>query len=346
MCSASAGGPPDTVPLEAVRPTQRRFQVLALDGGGGPGIFTAALLAGLEDDTSRPVADLFDLVVGTSTGGIIALGLGAGLTPREILDFYVEERNHIFPNRLVWRSLRQLFVAKYWPGGLEAAVKRVFGTKVLGESGVPLVIPSYDLGENDVHLFKTPHHERLKRDYRVPMWAVAMATSAAPTFFPAFRLPGDHTRLIDGGVWASNPTMVGVTEAVSMFGQRPEDVRVLSLGTTVSMRTRRSRLDNGGLIRWARGPSVVDVLLNGQSAGAFAQVKHLIGPENAYRLDPPAPAELAKLDACDAEALIAKASHHSRDFCPTFEQAFGSHVPAPYVPLRGPMAKEGAHAHH
>ncbi len=140
--------------------------------------------------------------------------------------------------------------------------------------------------------------------------------------------------------------MVGVTEAVSMFGQRPEDVRVLSLGTAVSMRTRRSRLDNGGLIRWALGPSVIDVLLNGQSAGAFAQVKHLIGPENAYRLDPPAPAELAKLDACDAEALIAKASHHSRDFCPTFEQAFGSHVPAPYVPLRGPMAKEGAHAHH
>jgi patatin-like phospholipase/acyl hydrolase len=346
MDIATAGGPHDTVPVEVDRLTQRRFQVLALDGGGVRGIFTAALLAGLEDDTGRPVAELFDLVVGTSTGGIIALGLGAGLTPREILNFYIEERKHIFPNRLGWRSLRHPFFAKYRPAGLEDAVKRVFGTKVLGVSRMPLVIPSYDLGENDVHLFKTPHHERLKRDYRVPMWAVAMATSAAPTFFPAFRLPGDRTRLIDGGVWANNPAMVGVTEAVSMFGQRLEDVRVLSLGTTVSLRPRRSRLDNGGLIRWARGPNVIDVLLNGQSAGAFAQVKHLIGSDNAYRLDPPAPAELARLDACNAEALVAKASHHSRDFCPKFEQMFGSHVPAQYVPLRGPTAKEGAHAHH
>ena len=110
------------------------------------------------------------------------------------------------------------------------------------------------------------------------MWAVAMATSAAPTYFPAFRLPGDHTRLMDGGVWANNPAMVGVTEAVSMFGQRLEDIRVLSLGTTASARTRRSRLDNGGLIRWVRGPSVIDVLLTGQSTGAFAQVRHLVGP--------------------------------------------------------------------
>lgn len=346
MGITSAGRPPETVPLEVVPTTQGRFHVLALDGGGVRGIFTAALLAGLEDDTGRPVAELFDLAVGTSTGGIIALGLGAGLTPREILNFYMDERKHIFPNPLGWRSLRHPFFAKYRPGGLEDAVKRAFGTKTLGESRMPLVIPSYDLGENAVHLFKTPHHDRLKRDYKIPMWTVAMATSAAPTFFPAFRLPGDHTRLIDGGVWANNPAMVGVTEAVSMFGQRPEDVRVLSLGTTVSLRPRRSRLDNGGLIRWARGPNVIDVLMNGQSAGAFAQVKHLIGSDNAFRLDPLAPAELAKLDACDAEALVAKASHHSRDFCPTFEQVFGSHVPAPYVPLRGPMAKEGAHAHH
>ncbi len=324
---------------------RRRFQVLALDGGGVRGIFTAALLAGFEDDIEGSVLGHFDLVVGTSTGGIIALGLGAGLSPRDILEFYISEKDRIFANRLGWRTLRQLFVAKHRSGRLEAAVRRIFRTTLLGESKVPLVIPAYNLGENDVYLFKTPHHPRLKRDHKVPMWAVAMATCAAPTFFPSFRLPADQVRLVDGGVWANNPAMVGVTEAVSMFGQRLEDVRVLSLGTTSSVRTRPSRLDNGGLIRWARGPNVIDVLLNGQSAGAFAQVQHLIGPENAYRLNPPAPDELAKLDACDARELIAKASHHSRVFCPTFEKVFGSHVPAPYVPLHGPKAKEGAHAH-
>jgi patatin-like phospholipase/acyl hydrolase len=325
-------------------PRQPRFQVLALDGGGARGIFTAALLAGLQDDIGAPVSDRFDLVVGTSTGGIIALGLGAGLTPREILDFYVSGKDSIFPDRFGWRKLRHLLVAKYRPGRLEAALRRIFGATLLGESRVPLVIPAYNLGENDVYLFKTPHHPRLKRDHRLPMWVVAMATSAAPTFFPAFRLPSDYVRLVDGGVWANNPAMVGVTEAVSMFGQRLEDVRVLSLGTTSSVRTRRSRLDNGGLIRWARGPNVIDVLLNGQSAGAFAQVQHLIGPEKAHRLNPPAPDELAKLDACDTRELIAKASHHSRVFCPTFEKVFGSHVPAPYVPLHSPDGKVGAHA--
>jgi patatin-like phospholipase/acyl hydrolase len=341
------GRPPNRTPLATDRASApRQFHVLALDGGGVRGIFTAAVLAGLEDDIGRPIVDQFDLVVGTSTGGVIALGLGAGLTPREILDFYVSEKDRIFPDRVGWRTIRQLFVAKYRPGRLEAAVRRIFGTTLLGESKVPLVIPAYNLGENDVYLFKTPHHPRLNRDHKVPMWAVAMATSAAPTFFPAFRLPDDHVRLVDGGVWANNPAMVGVTEAVSMFGQRPEDVRVLSLGTTSSLRTRTSRLDNGGLIRWARGPNVVDVLLTGQSAGAFAQVQHLIGTENAHRLNPPAPVELAKLDSCDATELIAKASHHSRAFSPTFDRVFGSHVPAPYVPLHRPQPKEGAHARH
>lgn len=319
--------------------------MLALDGGGVRGIFSAALLAGLEDDIGEPVTERFDLVVGTSTGGIIALGLGAGMSPREILEFYVEEKARIFANPLGWRRLRHPFRAKYRPNALERALRRVFGTTLLGESRVPLAIPSYDIGENAVHLFKTPHHPRLRRDHRVEMWAVAMATSAAPTYFPTFRLPGDHERLVDGGVWANNPAMVGVTEAVSMFGQPLDSIHVLSIGTTSGTRTRPRRLDNAGLLRWAKGPNVVEVLLNGQSAGAFAQVQHLIGQRNAHRLNPVAPDELGALDTCDADALIAKAAHHSRVFCPTFEAEFATHRPAPYSPHHGPLAEEGAHAH-
>lgn len=282
----------------------------------------------------------FDLVVGTSTGGIVALALGAGLRPREILEFYLSEKDRIFSNRLGWRTLRHPFLAKYRAAGLEAALQRVFGSTMLGESAVPLVIPAYNIGENDVYLFKTPHHPRLKRDYQMPMWAVGMATAAAPTYFPAFRLPGHHVRLVDGGVWANNPSMVGVAEAVSMFGRSLSQIRVLSVGTTSDTRARASRLDNAGLIRWARGPRVVDVLLRGQSAGAFAQVQHLVGQDNAYRLDPAAP-EDAAIDRCDADELMAKASHHSRVFAPIFDAAFASHNSASYVPLRGPNAHGG-----
>lgn len=218
----------------------------------------------------------------------------------------------------------------------------MFGDQLLGESRVPLVIPSFDLGENTVHLFKTPHHERLKRDWRVPLWQVAMATSAAPTYFPAFCLPGDGVRLVDGGVWCNNPVMVGVAEAVSMFAQPLDTIRVLSIGTTSDTRTRRRGLDHGGLLQWFRSPKVTDVLLRGQSIGAFTQVLHLLGPDRAYRLDPPAPGGLARLDQADARDLKAKAAHHSRVFCPTFEAMFADHTPFPYRPLHGPNAESAA----
>src|SRR5450755_1816923 len=196
-----------------------RFAVLSIDGGGVRGIFVAAVLANLERDTGAKVTDHFDLIVGTSTGGIIALGLGAGMSPEEILAHYIDNVNSIFPARRRSTLARPLSLvrAKYKPDGLREVVQAIFRDKLLCDSTVPLVIPSYNIGENAVYLFKTPHHERLRRDWKVPMWQVAMATSAAPTYFPAFSLPDEHVRLVDGGVWANNPSMVGVVEAVSMF---------------------------------------------------------------------------------------------------------------------------------
>lgn len=316
-----------------------RFQILALDGGGVRGMFSAALLAGLEQDLGRPVVSCFDLVVGTSTGGIIAAALGAGVSADAVVDLYMSEMTTIFTGLHRLRELRRLARPKYTAIGLERVLRSVLGDQLLGESRVPLVIPSFDLGENTVYLFKTPHHERLKRDWRVPMWQVAMATSAAPTYFPAFCLPGDGVRLVDGGVWANNPAMVGVVEAVSMFGQPLDTIRVLSIGTTSDTRTRRRGLDHGGLIQWFRSPKVTDVLLRGQSIGAFTQVLHLLDRDRAYRLDPPAPAGLASLDRADARDLKAKAAHHSRTFCPTFEAMFADHTPFPYRPLHGPNAE-------
>ena len=242
-----------------------RFQVLSLDGGGIRGIFSAALLAGLEEDLGQSIIDHFDLVVGTSTGGLIAIGLGAGMTPSDMVDLYVSGKKTIFPGPRRLRSVRQLLRPKYRVNGLHALLRGVFGERVLGESRIPLVIPSFDLGENSVYLFKTPHHERLKRDWRVPLWQVAAATTAAPTFFPAFSLPSDHVRLVDGGVWANNPAMVGVAEAVSMFDQPLDSIRVLSLGTTTDTRSRQRKLDNGGLLQWVRSPKIVNVLLAGQA---------------------------------------------------------------------------------
>jgi hypothetical protein len=162
---------------------------------------------------------------------------------------------------------------------------------------------------------------------------VAMATTAAPTYFPAFELPDDHVRLIDGGVWSNNPSTVGVTEAVSLMGQQLENIRLLNIGTTTSTAIRSRRLDQGGLWHWIRSPHVVDVLLAGQSIGAFNQAQHLIGPRNAWRLDPPVPKELVQLDRADSRDLIGAAGHYSRRFGPTFTEHFAGHARHSYSPL-------------
>jgi hypothetical protein len=201
-------------------------------------------------------------------------------------------------------------------------------------------VAGFELDESDVYLFKTPHDERLTRDHKVPMWQVAMATSAAPIFFPVFCLPDKHIRLIDGGVWANNPSVVGITEAVSMFGRGLDELALLSLGTTSATKLKPARLDNGGALAWGlRGAPILDTFLDGQSAAAFAQGQHLIGKGKAHRLNPGAPEELVRLDRSDARALIAKAAYHSRRFAPVFAENFSAHI-APPLFARGVSEKK------
>ena len=307
----------------------QRFQILSLDGGGIKGVFSAAVLAHLEEDLHLDITNHFDLITGTSTGGIIAIGLGMGMRPREILHFYVDKGPEIFGNGLV-TSLRHIWRKKHCPDGLENALKECFGDTLLGACRKRLVIPSYNIGEDDVYLFKTPHHERLTRDYKVPLWKVAMATSAAPTYFPSFRNV-DHIRLVDGGVWANNPTMVGIVEAVSMLKVPLEAIRVFSLGTTSEVKGRSKRLDHGGMLQWAF--AAVDVIMRGQSIGANTQAIHLLGPENIFRLDPKVPNGLFALDRMKESELLSKAAHESRHAAPFFKNKFSDHIAEPFKPF-------------
>jgi hypothetical protein len=157
-----------------------RFQILVLDGGGIRGLYSAAVLAKLEDKLGVRIVEHFDLITGTSTGGIIALGLGLGMLPREIVRFYVEAGPRIFSNRFRWRDCIHIVRRKYSGSALQAALNYngAFGDKKLGDSKKRLVIPAYNLGQDKVRVFKTPHHKRLTTDWQIPAWKVAMATSA------------------------------------------------------------------------------------------------------------------------------------------------------------------------
>jgi uncharacterized protein len=217
--------------------------------------------------------------------------------------------------------------AKYTPGPLREALTAVFGDRTFGQSTKRLVITSYNLGADDVYLFRTAHHPRLRRDWRERAVDVAMATSAAPTYLPGFPLSG--TRLVDGGVWANNPVMVAVVEAVGTCGMPLEALRVFSLGTTVEIRHRSRRLDRGGLLPWSR--AAADVILRAQSISANNQVHHLVSPQRLLRLDPVVPAGLFALDKVHADDLIGRAAHASRTASPRFTDGFLDHRAAPFT---------------
>lgn len=304
----------------------RPLQILSLDGGGLKGLFSAAILDMLERDLGAKLTEHFDLVAGTSTGGLIALALGAGMTPAEIVDFYVERGPQIFPVRPLSR-LRQITRAKHRPGALRHALEDIFGDRRLGQSEKRLVIPSYSLDADDVYIFKTPHHPRLRRDYRERMVDVAMATAAAPTYLPAFSL--GHHRLIDGGVWANNPSLVAVTEAISMLGAAPARIRLLSLGTTDPVAGRSDRLDEGGLAQWAS--SAPRVLLRAQSLASWHIVEHVLGRGRVTRIDPAVPNGLFSLDRLDARRIRGLAEDVSRRWSEQVEP-FMAHRAEAFVP--------------
>jgi len=308
--------------------TGGRFQILSLDGGGLRGMFSAAVLARLEEDLDLRVTDHFDLIAGTSTGGIIALGLGLGLTPREILQFYTDHGPQIFRDRSRLRGIRQLMRAKYAAEPLRTALTQVLGERTFGESTTRLLITSYNIGADDVYLFRTPHLPTLKRDWRERAVDVAMATAAAPTYLPGMALGG--ARLVDGGVWANNPAMVALTEAVGPLRVPLDHIRVFSLGTTTDRPHRSRRLDRGGLLPWAR--DVVEVLMRAQSESAAKQIRHFLGTDNVLRLNPTVPTGALALDKVDADALIGLAGHESRAASPVFTRCFADHTAPAYVP--------------
>jgi patatin-like phospholipase/acyl hydrolase len=271
-----------------------RFRILSLDGGGIKGTFTAAFLAEIESMLGVSLYKYFDLITGTSTGGIIAIGLGLGVPASEILDFYVEKGPEIFPaigiKKKSQHLLRWLWWTKYNQKPLLDAISAVTGNRKLGESKVRLVIPSFNAVNGNVQLFKTSHHERLRRDYLRPAVEVALATSAAPTYFPAF-IGKDGLTCIDGGIWSNCPAVVGIIEAISVLNQNLQDIDVLSIGTTDEpYHVPESRRRKGGVLRWGRfSKDLIGLLMQAQIKASIAQAKVMLNydeqPDRFCRID-------------------------------------------------------------
>jgi hypothetical protein len=165
-----------------------------------------------------------------------------------------------------------------------------------------LVIPTYDVDTGKVYLFKTPHHPWYFHHADLPAVDVALATSAAPTYFPAHTIPGRGT-FIDGGLWANCPAMVGLVEAFDFLDQKPEQVRMLSVSATgYPFRLERPE-QLRGLIGWA--PKIVDTLLFGQAQASVNMAFCLLRRGMFHRVDYQVPPKTFQLDnaACAGQLM-------------------------------------------
>lgn len=280
----------------------KKHRILSIDGGGVKGTFPASFLAEIETALRlRSVGDYFDLIAGTSAGGIIALGLGLGLSAREISGFFTTQGLKIFQRGAIPSNFLRLLLGweKYEPHPLREALQAIFGSKILADSRVRLLIPAFDATKADIHIYKTAHQERLGMDYRLTAVEVGLATAAAPTYFPAY----DSDRcisVVDGGVWANNPVALAVVEGISVLGWDRHEIDVLSIGCTEEAIDFRQKGHTG--LFWVRRG--IGAAMRGQSRPALGIARHLTGrDENAdavLRVDPPVAANRFSLDGTGA----------------------------------------------
>jgi hypothetical protein len=257
------------------------IKVLAIDGGGIRGIIPAVILAEIQKRLGTDLFKAFDLIAGTSTGGIIALGIGAACknngpySPDELLDLYVENGPAIFRKNVVTPE-RQIFLPKYCPDALESALEQFFGHAEFKSAFTPLLISSYDL-QGQLPFFFKSHKIAADPTYNWQLAEIARATSAAPTFFPPFHLTRDDEdyALVDGGVFVNNPSMAAYAEARSLY---PDAVTftVVSVGTgdRQDQITYASAKD-WGLIGWAK--EIVPVLMDSVSEAVDFELRALPG---------------------------------------------------------------------
>lgn len=292
----------------------RNFRILALDGGGLRGTFTAAVLATWDDmiksGGGNNLVAHFDLVAGTSTGAILAIGLGLGFTPLEILSFYREQGPKIFPKD---RKLRHWLKSKHESMTLSEVLQAKFGDRKLSyDSCCRLVIPTVRAIHGEAEAIVTAHS--LDRTAFQDMTAVnaALASSAAPTYFDeaTWEAPIAIETFLDGGIWANNPILPALAEAVRYLGIPLDRIDVLSIGTMGNESNFTESLGKGKA-GWA--PASADLFFAAQEHAAATMAESFLGSARHLRINQQTPSQI-KLDDKEAiEDMASRGKYVGRD---------------------------------
>jgi patatin-like phospholipase/acyl hydrolase len=267
------------------------YRILSLSGGGFLGLYTAGVLQGLEARAGRPLARCFDLVAGTSVGGVLALALAFELPAAHMVRLFERHGPRVFsrrpmPHGAVGRLLdlsRSVLGPKYSGEPLREALAAEFGTRTLADALHPLVIPAVDVQSCRTKVFKTPHAPASRGDERLAAVDVAMAACAAPAYFPAVRVGG--RRYADGGLFAVAPDLLALHEAEHFVGVPPTSIRMLSVGTAASHYRPLHDVDaDAGAVGWLSEGRLVMTMISSQQQHVQAMAEDRLA-ERYLRLD-------------------------------------------------------------
>ncbi|SBV98146.1 Patatin [uncultured Alphaproteobacteria bacterium] len=289
-----------------------RFQILSLTGGGYLGLYTACVLAALEDRAGEPLGRRFDLIAGTSIGGILALALAYEVPMAAVRDAFAERGREIFSDRDVPRSRLQrlrrswkgIAAPRYSPTPLARLIEEFLGQATLGAAKHPALVPAVNLSRGETRLFRTPHHPAHAADGAVRALDAAMATAAAPLFFPLARHRGDL--YMDAGVYADCPDALALHEAEHFLEQRREDVAMLSIGTmTAGFAVPPATRAEIGALAWMAKRRMIYTVLSAQQHLSRTLMAESLG-ERFLRIDrdnPESTWEIIDLDVAGPNAV-------------------------------------------
>lgn len=272
------------------------MRVLSLAGGGYLGLFTAVVLARLEARAGEPLGRRFDLIAGTSVGGILAIGLAFEVPMQTMVDLFMSKGREVFsaralPSGPMSRMLdmgRSVLGPKYSGEALRAALTEALGERVLGEALHDLVVPAVNVTRSLTKVFKTPHSPSARGDETVRAVDVAMATSAAPAYFPA--VPIGDALYADGGMFAVAPDQVALHEVVHFMGLSADRVRMLSIGTaTAGYQPAGGVESDDGAVGWLSDGRLLLTLVSVQQQHVQAMMEDRLG-DHYTRVDAAWPA--------------------------------------------------------
>jgi uncharacterized protein len=259
---------------------QKPFQILSLAGGGYLGLYTAGVLAELEEQAGEPLGRRFDLIAGTSVGGILAIALAYEIPMAKIRQLFLENGTKIFSDRSLptnavskLRDLtRSVLGPKYNGIALKKALVTHLGRKTLGDALHAMVVPAVNISNCTTKIFKTPHCAGSRGDEGIRAASVAMATSAAPSYFPSIRI---GTELYaDGGMFAVAPDLVAMHEAEHFMKIEPSRIRMLSIGTATANYRPTSKLsEEDGAVEWLSDGRLILSLISVQQQHVQAMME-------------------------------------------------------------------------